>query len=156
METMEGSSTGKVRRLVIGVALISVGAYAVVSGVIRATDNMQMLVAPSGVIEVEVADTPELMAKGLSGRSGLADDQGMLFVFNDASGSKCFWMKDMQFSIDMIWLDDQKTVLNVVENVHPDSYPELYCPEGLAVYGLEVAGGRADQLGLKSGETIRF
>src|SRR3989338_5701660 len=54
-------------------------------------------------VRVTVADTPESRERGLSGRDGLASDEGMLFVFQN-DGYHTFWMKDMLFSIDIIWL----------------------------------------------------
>lgn len=56
-------------------------------------------------ITVEVASTPETRAVGLGNRDALAEDAGMLFLF-DRPDTYGFWMKDMRFPIDIIWLRD--------------------------------------------------
>src|SRR3989344_5288383 len=55
----------------------------------------------------DVADTPELRQLGLSGKKSLEKDSGMLFVF-DTTGIYGFWMKEMAFPIDVIWIDEKK------------------------------------------------
>jgi len=60
---------------------------------------------------VELADTPEKRAQGLSGKKELNHDRGILFVF-DKSDAYSFWMKDMNFPIDIIWLDEAKKVIS--------------------------------------------
>ncbi|MBU4141500.1 DUF192 domain-containing protein, partial [Patescibacteria group bacterium] len=55
------------------------------------------------IIKVEIADMPEKQAKGLSGRKFLAENHGMLFVFTSPDHYS-FWMKDMNFSLDFIWI----------------------------------------------------
>ena len=64
------------------------------------------------VIKVELAITPEARARGLSGRQGLTQDEGMLFVF-DTPGKYPFWMKDMNFAIDMIWISEDSKVVYI-------------------------------------------
>lgn len=54
-------------------------------------------------IKAEVVDNEEARMKGLSGRDNLADDEGMFFVF-EKSDIYPFWMKDMKFAIDIIWI----------------------------------------------------
>lgn len=71
------------------------------------------------VYHVEVADTYAKRAKGLGERDTLCGDCGMLFVF-DAPGEYAFWMKDMRFPIDIIWLKDNK-IVHIEKDVHPDS-----------------------------------
>lgn len=153
---MGGRQNQKTRKLVVGLVLVVLGAYAVITGIIGATDSIQPLVAPSGSLHVEVVDTDELRTKGLSGRETLSDNEGMLFVFEEPSERHCLWMKDMVFAVDMIWLDGDKRVLNSVVNVAPDTYPETFCPDGQASYALEVRSGRAQELGLDEGVLVRF
>ena len=119
-------------------------------------DSKNRLIEPDKNFIVEVVDTPELRTKGLSGRESLGEDTGMLFVFEKQSDNNCFWMKDMKFSIDMVWLNDKKQVLNIAENVSPETYPESFCPNGPAKYGLELNAGSATQAGIASGTTLKF
>ncbi len=140
----------------LGGALIVFGLFAVVNGIVSLTDNKSRLIAPDGTITIETVETPEEKRRGLSGRNSISDGDGMLFTFDTQATSNCFWMKDMQFAIDMVWLDDQKNVVTVTENVAPDTFPESFCPESPASYGLEVGAGRASELGIEPGETLRF
>ncbi len=71
----------------------------------------------SKIILVEVAKTSDEMKQGLSGREKLSDNQGMLFDFGQgASQTPGFWMKDMNFSLDFIWIKDKK-IIGITPNV---------------------------------------
>jgi len=86
---------------------------------------------------VEIVDTPELRAQGLSFREALSPNAGMLFVFSE-SDKYGFWMKDMLFPIDIIWFDDEFVVVDVKENLAPESYPEVFKPRVPARFALEI------------------
>ena len=118
--------------------------------------NSTTLQTPNGNINLEIVDTPELRQLGLSGRSSISDADGMLFVFENSSTNNCFWMKDMLFSIDMVWLDENKSVINVTPDIAPDSYPESFCPTGPARYGLELSQGNANRLDIVDGSELRW
>jgi uncharacterized membrane protein (UPF0127 family) len=144
-------------RLFIGIVMIGIGVLALFNGIFGLTDNKQRLMAPNGFISVALSDTPELRQLGLSDYTSLAKDEGMLFFFESASVANCFWMKDMDFSIDMIWLNEQKEVVTVTANVSPDTYPEQsFCPTEAAYYGLEVPANQAQKLGIEVDKTLRF
>ena len=102
---------------------------------------------------VEVADTPELRQKGLSGHEPLAERTGMLFVF-DTEDRWGIWMKDMRFSIDIVWADAQGTVVGVVHNATPESYPKVFEPPEPARYVLELPAGAAAAHGVVEGAQI--
>jgi hypothetical protein len=68
-------------------------------------------------INAEVKDTPSERSQGLSGRSSLAENTGMLFVFPTAN-YQTFWMKDMKFPLDFIWIAAGQ-VVQLNENVPP-------------------------------------
>ena len=76
-------------------------------------------------VTLEVVNTPKALQTGLSGRDGLAEGTGMLFVF-DKSDRHGIWMKDMLFSIDVVWLDESRRVVYMVENMNPGSFPKVY------------------------------
>lgn len=109
------------------------------------------------VIKVDVVDTPSTRAQGLSGREGLAKDEGMLFVFEN-SGVYFFWMKDMNFAIDIIWFDEFGKVVYIKENATPESYPETFAPpkEKTSKYVLEVFSGFSLSHNLQVGDAIEF
>jgi uncharacterized membrane protein (UPF0127 family) len=104
---------------------------------------------------LDLANTPELQAKGLGGRASMERGQGMIFVF-DAPAKQCFWMKDMHFSLDIIWLDAQKKVVHIEKNVSPDTFPKSYCPTEPAQYVIELNAGEAQKSDIHVGQTLRF
>lgn len=104
---------------------------------------------------IEVADTEAEREQGLSGRNSLPADTAMLFIF-DQPGQQCFWMKDMQFSLDIIWLDAGRRVVHIEQNVSPSSYPDSFCPPKASQYVVELNAGQARQLGLKQGSVMQF
>lgn len=106
-------------------------------------------------VRVQVAKNPDELTKGLSGAARLDDDQGMLFVFDHADQWPV-WMKDMQFSIDIVWLDDQRLVVAIKRNVSPDTYPELFRPGKPARYVLELPAGYVDKYGVGVGTLASF
>src|SRR4051812_1798797 len=61
-------------------------------------------------VVVDLATTPTTREQGLSGRAALPENHGMLFVF-DTPGVYPFWMKDMNFPIDMIWISNDMKVV---------------------------------------------
>ena len=93
-------------------------------------------------IYVETAATQAARERGLSGRDSLAPNTGMLFVF-DTDGVWGIWMKDMKFSIDILWLAEDGTVITVVPNVSPSSYPTSFRPTSPARFVLELPAGFA-------------
>jgi uncharacterized membrane protein (UPF0127 family) len=102
--------------------------------------------------KLEVADTAERRQQGLSGREELKDDAGMLFVF-DEPGRQCFWMKDMKFSIDILWLDANKKVVELEKNVAPRTYPDTFCADK-AQYAIELKAGQIRDAKVSRGQII--
>ncbi len=98
---------------------------------------------------VEMATTIDQQTQGLSGRTSLNPNNGMLFVFNPAT-SEAFWMKDMNFSLDIVWIYQNKIVdisrhepaATASQNTNKD-WPLIY-PAGSADNVLEVNSGAAD------------
>lgn len=79
----------------------------------------------------------------------------MLFVFEE-DGYHAFWMKDMKFSIDMIWLDESMAIVHIERNVSPSSYPNTYKSPEPARYVLEVQAGTADRLNLQANDKAEW
>jgi uncharacterized protein len=103
--------------------------------------------------DILVSDTETLRQKGLSGRNDLKNNQAMLFVF-DQPESAGFWMKDMKFSIDILWLDDDFRVVTIKNNLSSDTYPNIFFPSKPSRYVIELAAGTLESLGIKEGDTI--
>lgn len=143
-----------VRRLTIVFVLfvIIAAAIAAISHLTRTTSTIQL---GSGVFQTAVMKTEAEREQGLSGYDALADNQAMLFVFphDDTWG---IWMKDMNFPIDIVWLDATKTVVHTKQNAAPDSYPEIYTPDKKARYVIELAAGTIKDKNIRSGMNAKF
>lgn len=107
------------------------------------------------VIPVELATTTATQARGLSGRTALAPGHGMLFVFEkpDRYG---FWMKEMNFAIDILWIDAAKKIVHIVERVPPESYPKIFIPDVPAQFVLEVPAGFVVENKIRVGDEVKF
>jgi len=107
-----------------------------------------------GKVEINsfVSDTETLQEAGLSGWSGLEANQGMLFVF-PTPGKYNFWMKDMKFALDMIWLNEKKQIIDIAENILPETYPKSFSPSENSIYVLEVPSGFCSQNNIVVGQT---
>lgn len=110
---------------------------------------------PAGKIIALVADTTESREEGLSGRSGLKDGEGMLFDFG-MPGKFGFWMKDMLFPIDMIWINSDGVIVNIVENALPEDYPATYINTPPATYVLEIGANKSREYGLFLGSKLKI
>jgi uncharacterized membrane protein (UPF0127 family) len=106
-------------------------------------------------IKVELALTSAVQERGLSGRSEVEKNSGMLFVFNQP-GKQNFWMKDMSFPIDIIWISEDMRVVHVAKNTEPETFPKTFGPEADAKYVLEVGAGFSDKNNLKVGDEVLF
>jgi|SRR3989344_4419366 len=104
-------------------------------------------------IKVDIADTEEKRILGLGGRSFLPANQGMLFVF-DSVASHGIWMKGMQFPIDIVWIGSNLRVVDIMENVQPDSFPRIFYPRANARYVLEVNALFVEARDIQKGDTI--
>lgn len=101
---------------------------------------------------VEIADTQPLRQKGLMFRDHLAPDAGMLFDFKK-SQQVAFWMQNTLIPLDMVFIGAD----GVVRNVHAKAQPLDTTPipsDGPVRYVLEIAGGRAAEIGLVVGDTV--
>lgn len=107
-------------------------------------------------IKVELAQTPRAWAKGLSGRKNLDEKAGMFFVYPEPS-RRGFWMKEMNFPLDIIWINEGQ-VVDIAPNVPPasDSNPPLYYPRLPAQGVLEVKAGFSEKYGLKIGDRVEL
>jgi len=106
-------------------------------------------------IRVSIADTPALRERGLGGRAALSPDEGMLFVFPQ-DGTYAFWMKDMRFSIDILWIAHDGTIVHIAPSVSPDTYPHSFAPQELARFVLELPAGYAQAHTIQRGDTVKM
>ncbi len=91
-------------------------------------------------ILVDIADTDLLRSKGLGGKESLSENSGLLFVF-EQKGKYGFWMKDMNFPIDILWFNEEGELVDVSEGVSPESFPDVFYPKEDILYALETNQG---------------
>jgi len=107
--------------------------------------------------EVEIAQNLAQRTKGLMFREKLEENQGMLFVFSSEK-QHSFWMKNVSFPLDIIWLNENKEVVFLSPNNQPCN--TLKCvtikPSENSKYVLEINGGMVDDIGLKIGDQLIF
>lgn len=106
-------------------------------------------------LEIEIARTPEEQTRGLSGRGSLAENAGMLFVYEN-SLTPGFWMKEMNFPIDIIWISSDHKVIDITENIAPETFPQVFYPSLPVQYVLEVNAGWAESHNTKIGDAVTF
>ena len=143
----------------IGIAAVIVGVAGITSLpseiTIDANSNFLMgtVQLDDKILQVYIADTDPRRMRGLmfETENFLADDKGMLFVF-DEPGSRSMWMKNMQFSLDIIWFNETGTVVAIEKNVPPCITPvEVMSCKSVGVsadnaqYVLEMTSGYVDE-----------
>ena len=113
------------------------------------------------VYVVDLAVTPGERTQGLSGRPSMATDRGMLFVY-DEDGPRTFWMPNMHFPLDMVWIRADCTVAGVTADVPnppldtPRDRLELYPSAGLVRFILELNAGQAALNNITTGTQVNF
>ncbi|ODS41869.1 MAG: hypothetical protein MSIBF_00450 [Candidatus Altiarchaeales archaeon IMC4] len=108
-------------------------------------------------VDVEIADEPAERTMGLMYRDGLDKGRGMLFIFETESPYS-FWMKNMKFPIDMIWINSAGGVVHIEADVPPcTSDPcQSYTPKGSAKYVLEVPANFTRKRGVAVGDVCQI
>lgn len=112
-------------------------------------------------IQVEVANNKTSREQGLSGRTNLAPDHGMLFVFDSKQVIPTFWMKGMLIPLDFVWISGG-SIVKLDNNVQPpspntaDRSLKIYSPGQPIDYVLEVNAGFSDSNNIKVGDTINL
>lgn len=105
------------------------------------------------VVLADVADSDVEHARGLSGRQSLESDHGMLFTFFQAD-EYAFWMKDMLFPIDIIWIGTDNRVVGVEAELSPETFPQTFQPSTPVRLVLEVPAGWARVHGVVAGSPV--
>jgi len=143
----------------IGIAAVIVGVAGITSlpSEVQIDANSNFLMGTvqldENILQVYIADTDPRRMRGLmfETESFLADDKGMLFVF-DEPGSRSMWMKNMQFHLDIIWFNENGGVVSIEKNVPPCITPvEVMSCKSVGVsaddaqYVLELISGYVDE-----------
>lgn len=112
------------------------------------TDSLLMTLA------IEIADDDYQTQTGLMYRDGMKTDQGMLFIFPDED-YRSFYMKNTKFPLDIIYIAEDKRIVNIQKNAQPMNETSLPST-GPAKYVLEVNSGLSDTWGLEVGDVMSF
>ena len=106
-------------------------------------------------IRVEIRDNFEGRREGLMNRNNLEENEGMLFIF-DKEDYHSFWMKNMSFPIDIIWMDESKKIVHIEKSVPPcfEEKCRIYNPEEKSKYVLEVVANFTQEKKLKIGDKL--
>ena len=113
--------------------------------------NILEIKGKEGEIEIEIADSEKERERGFSGRAFLCSNCGMLFVFPQKQRAS-FWMKDMRFDLDIIWITDGK-IAHIEKNVGFED-KNIKNPDILVDWVLEINSGRASELSFDLGDEI--
>jgi uncharacterized protein len=147
------------RKFQVQTAVLAVVACMLVLGgvvvVAHGPQTTTVLTAGGRTYTLDIARSEAQRAKGLSGRQSMPANQGMLFVYPNAA-VRCFWMKDMHFPLDIIWISPTKQVQHIGMDVSPDTYPRRFCPESQTQYVIELNAGEAGAAGINRGQTLQF
>lgn len=102
-----------------------------------------------------VARTEDEKRQGLSGTSELPARIVKLFDF-EGEGQWGIWMKDMNYAIDIVWLDSEKTVVHLEEDISPDTYPDVFKSSVPARYVIELSANTISNIELVLGDKVEF
>jgi len=143
--------------LIFGIILLTgCGSEKVGTGLDSPTgDHGAYLTVRDMTFEVEVVDSLDDQIKGLSWRESLEEDEGMLFIY-DISKKRRFWMKDMKFGLDIIFINDGIVVDIVLDLPAPvgDEEPMGYTSKEVSDMVLEVNAGVVDKYGVEVGDGV--
>ncbi len=123
--------------------------------------NTPLQVGNSNLL-VQVVSDDASRQLGLSGRTRLMKDSGMLFDFTNTQNTRpSFWMKDMKFPIDIIWINNNKitgieTAVPIPDPNTADYQLATYSPPTTITHVLEVEAGWSAQNKIKVGDTIKY
>ena len=105
-------------------------------------------------LDIEIADTDYDVQTGLMYRDSMKDNQAMLFVFQDLR-PRSFYMKNTKFALDIIYLDDNQTIVSIQKNAQP--LDESSLPSNApAQFVLEVNAGLSDRWQLEVGDRMTY
>ncbi len=135
--------------------LITIALFAVFARSFYHQANPDELKINNRVLKIEIANKEAERIKGLSGRDALAENSSLLFVF-EKEAYYSIWMKEMNFPIDIAWLDKDKKIIYLESNVSPDTYPKTFVSKEPALYVLEVNAGFFTQNDIKAGDRAEF
>lgn len=156
------SNNNKTLALIIGIVVVFIIGIIIVSlfNLLPGSMKKGKVTIHDKTFSVEIAQTNVQKEKGLSKRSSLSEDRGMLFLFDTADYLR-FWMKDMKFPIDILFIKDDKIVTIYLNAQNPQSTeenlnPPLYTPTEPSNKVLELKAGTVEKYGIKQGDSVQI
>lgn len=116
---------------------------------------MQKAKIGDGVFLLRVARTEKERSRGLEEVPALANDEGMLFIFPQ-DDFYAIWMKDMLIPIDIVWLSAGGEVIDMKENISPDTFPSIFTPKSRARFVVELPAGSVKTFAVTIGSRAEF
>lgn len=139
---------------IIGLILISLA----LTGCQKQASSITQTCFENNCLSVEIAQTSKEKTTGLMNHTKLQQDRAMLFVY-DKPRQIGIWMKNMDFPIDILWLDENLDIVHFVKNAppcQPDQQCQSYVNQIPAQYVLELSPGLIEQFSLELGQTAEF
>jgi len=146
-----------IKKRIITVVVICVTLVAL-SGLYRSrhlVDYEKIIEIDGELLKAQVVTDPADKRIGLSEKEMIESDEGMLFVFEE-SDFHGIWMKEMDFSIDIIWINEENIIVDIETDVSPETYPKIFRPKEPAKYVLEVKAGYVESRDLQVGNRLDF
>lgn len=144
-------------RLLLGIAVVMFAIVIFITLILNGKKSTRVTVNDQK-FNVTVAKTDKEQQVGLSNRKQIAKNQGMLFVFKDPDYYS-FWMKEMEFPIDIIYINGNK-VTTVIDSAKPPSSSSeqltIFQPEDRSDKVLEINAGLAQKYNIKKGITVKI
>lgn len=158
---MPNNATKKIKlahkkTILITVILLFVTIICIFIVFVKANKSDTVKVQIGGVnYSLELVNTDATRQQGLSGKPKLESNTGMLFDFKQ-DGYWQIWMKDMNFAIDILWINNQKQIVGVKQDALPQNYPESYGAEQQSQYVIELPAGSVKERNIKIGDTLSW
>lgn len=140
--------------ILIGGALLVVIAVGVAFIVSQVRYSTEVRVG-TGIFQARVVSDDVGRQKGLSSVKSMKPNEALLMVF-DSDGLWGIWMRDMQVSLDIVWLNEGKKIVHIVKNAPPSDQETTYSPKEKARYVLELPAGAVQDNNIKVGQMVIF
>lgn len=146
--------TPRIWHLLLGLVMVAIGVWIIYSAVSDKAGGPSATISGQ-TVSLEVVDEQNEITKGLGERESLPSDRGMLFVMPEPIIPN-FWMKDMRFPIDFIWIDEEMKIVAITPSIGVDSYPITFSPPSPVKYVLEVNAGLSAHNGWLPGDNVEL
>jgi len=138
--------------LLIGITLVILS---IVFIFVKTNQPEKVCIESKSCFVVEIADSEEERRTGLSNKDSIEEDEGMLFTFQEEEFPG-FWMKDMNFSIDIIWISSDMKIIGIERNIQPCGQDSclIFYPQEKIKYVLEINSGMSERYGFEEGDSV--